>query len=135
MKTLAFALVVACTPVSAVYAQQEELDIRQVIQQQFDAFQVDDFATAFTFASPMIEQMFGTPERFGQMVRDGYPMVHRPAHVEFTDLVERGGRLYQNVLIQDAAGVLHLLEYEMIETSQGWEINGVRFKRPGALGA
>ena len=109
--------------------------IEGVIQNQLNAFQADDFDTAFTYASPMIQGMFGSPERFGQMVRQGYPMVWRPAGVEYTALTERGGRLYQNVLITDQAGQLHLLEYEMIETSDGWEINGVQFKRPGALGA
>ncbi|MEO1312945.1 MAG: DUF4864 domain-containing protein [Pseudomonadota bacterium] len=109
--------------------------IEGVIQNQLNAFQADDFDTAFTYASPMIQGMFGSPERFGQMVRQGYPMVWRPAGVEYTALTERGGRFYQNVLITDQAGQLHLLEYEMIETPDGWEINGVQFKRPGALGA
>ena len=48
---------------------------RQVISDQIAAFQQDDFETAFTYASPMIKGIFGTPERFGQMVREGYPMV------------------------------------------------------------
>ena len=109
--------------------------IEDVIQSQIKAFQADDFATAFTFASPMIQGMFGSPERFGQMVKQGYPMVWRPAEVAYTGLTERAGRLYQNVLITDQTGAVHLLEYEMIETADGWEINGVQFKRPGALGA
>ena len=50
-------------------------DIEKVISNQIDAFLADDFETAFTYASPMIKDIFGTPEKFGQMVRQGYPMV------------------------------------------------------------
>lgn len=116
-------------------AQTADVDIRGVISRQFDAFQADDFVTAFTFASPAIQGLFQTPERFGEMVRRGYPMVWRPAKVDFSGLSERGGRMYQSVLVTDQQGKLHLLEYEMIRTEDGWEINGVQFKQPGALGA
>ena len=117
------------------WTQDRAAQIQTVIQSQFDAFEVDDFATAFTFASPMIQQMFQTPERFGQMVQQGYPMVHRPRSVEFSDVTERGGRMFQDVLVTDRAGTMHLLEYEMLESDDGWEINGVRFKKPVAIGA
>ena len=119
----------------AAAAQDAGAEIRQVIRDQIAAFRADDFETAFTYASPMIERMFGTPERFGQMVRQGYPMVWRPAEVDFAALNERGGRLFQNVLVTDSGGQLHVLEYEMVQTDAGWEINGVRVIRAGALGA
>ncbi|MEM9231047.1 MAG: DUF4864 domain-containing protein [Pseudomonadota bacterium] len=134
MRVLLAAIVSVFMAVQAL-AQSAGDQIQSVIQSQINAFQSDDFETAFTFASPMIQGIFGSSERFGQMVRQGYPMVWRPAGVEYTALTERGGVLYQNVLITDQAGQLHLLEYEMIQTSDGWEINGVQFKRPGALGA
>ena len=38
------------------------------------AFKAVDFAQAFTYA-PNIKGMFGTADRFGMMVRNGYPMV------------------------------------------------------------
>lgn len=116
-------------------AQGADAAIRGVIRQQLDAFAADDFATAFGFASPMIRQMFGTPENFGRMVMSGYPMVWHNSAARFTALESRDGRMYQNVLITDREGALHYLEYEMIQTGDGWEINGVRFKRPGAFGA
>jgi hypothetical protein len=96
------------------------------IQSQLDAFQRDDFATAFTFASPNIKRLFGNPSRFGQMVRNGYPMVWRPAEVQFLDFKDVGGRVSQTVLFRDANGVLVVLEYFMIETDQGWQIDGVQ---------
>lgn len=102
---------------------------RQVISDQIAAFQQDDFETAFTYASPMIKGIFGTPQRFGQMVRDGYPMVWRPSDVEFLEAEQIGKSLVQDVLIRDAEGVLYEVEYEMIQGEDGWKINGVRVKR------
>lgn len=104
-----------------------ETAIEGVIRDQLNALQADDFETAFTFASPAIRQLFGSPENFGAMVRNGYPMVHRPADVRFFDLTEDGTVLRQKVFIRDRAGQAHLLEYEMIATEAGWRINGVRF--------
>ncbi len=100
--------------------------VEDVIRQQTDAFIANDVATAFTYASPAIRTLFGSPEVFGRMVRQGYPMVWRPAELRFLGQEERGGRLLQTVMVTDASGVLHILEYEMIELDGAWRINGVR---------
>ena len=110
-------------------------DPRAVIEAQIEAFQEDDFVSAFDYASDNIRRAFGTPERFGRMVRQGYPMVHRPANLRFLDLVEHGGQTLQRLMIADQAQRLHLLEYEMIETDAGWRINGVRILRGSGTGA
>ena len=104
---------------------------RQVISDQLDAFQQDDFDSAFAHASPMIQGIFGSSERFGQMVRNGYPMVWRPAEVEFLEERDKGDALVQDVLIRGADGVYYELEYEMIPGPGGWKINGVQLKRTG----
>ena len=100
--------------------------IEGVIQGQIDAFLEDDFATAFSYASPSIKGIFGTPDRFGQMVREGYPMVWRPSDVQFGELREVAGRLWQRVIVRDADGRVHALDYNMIPTDDGWQINGVQ---------
>ncbi len=104
----------------------QEAPIRSTIQSQIDAFLRDDFAAAFDYASPTIQMLFGSPENFGRMVQQGYPMVHRPADVKMLDLREVGGRLWQRVLITDQQGRRHVLDYQMIETPEGWQINGVQ---------
>jgi hypothetical protein len=106
--------------------------IREVISDQIEAFQADDFETAFTFASPDIREMFGTSGRFGEMVREGYPMVWHPGEVRFSDLAVRDGRTVQRVLVTDQAGAFHVLEYEMVKGDQGWRIDGVRLLQEGA---
>lgn len=109
-------------------------DIQATIGAQLEAFKADDFATAFSYASPMIQTMFGTSERFGVMVRNGYPMVWRPAEVRYLELKERDGKLYQDVLIRDLEGGRHVLEYQMIRNQAGWRINGVRILRDPGVG-
>jgi len=136
MRSLVLAAALVAGLASAPLSAEEASDaIRGVISGQIDALRADDFATAFTFASPNIKRLFGTSERFGEMVRSGYPMVWRPADVRFSAMQQRGGRTIQNVLVIDQAGAPHLLEYEMIETDAGWQINGVRVRRGGDAGA
>lgn len=107
-------------------ALAQSAEIEAVIGAQIEAFEADDFATAFGFASPAIRRLFGNPENFGAMVRGGYPMVWRPAELRFLELRRAGGTLWQKVLVTDRAGVAHVLEYQMIELESGWKINGVR---------
>ena len=136
MRVLAFAL--AATVLLALPLRAEEPRnpaIEGVIQSQIEAFLADDFETAFTFASPSIQGIFGTPERFGAMVRQGYPMVWRPADVRYLELAEIGGRVWQRVMITDRAGTVHMLGYQMIETGDGWQINGVRILQAPRVGA
>jgi hypothetical protein len=119
----------------AVVAQDARNGITATIQSQIDAFMADDFETAFTFASPAIRGIFGTSERFGSMVQQGYPMVWRPGTVRYLELEERAGGTFQKVLITDTAGVPHVLEYQMIEAPGGWQINGVRILEAPNVGA
>ncbi|MFY0692494.1 MAG: DUF4864 domain-containing protein [Paracoccaceae bacterium] len=109
--------------------------IETTIQSQINAFLDDDFETAFTFASPTIKGMFGSPQRFGQMVRNGYPMVWRPSEVQFLELRKEGPLLLQKVLLRDANGTPHVLEYNMIETENGWQIDGVQILAKPPVGA
>lgn len=135
MRRLALGLIGALLIAASAFAQDTRAGITATIQGQIDAFLADDFDTAFTFASPAIKGIFGTSDRFGSMVRQGYPMVWRPGSVRYLDLEDRAGALYQKVLITDAQGVPHLLEYQMIETAEGWQINGVRVIPAPEVGA
>ena len=104
--------------------------IQTVIENQIAAFKVDNFAVAFSYASRSIQSMFGTAENFGVMVQRGYPMVWRPAEVQFLDLRKLSGDFWQQVLIRDQAGVRHMVLYRMQKGSDGWRINGVQLGKP-----
>jgi hypothetical protein len=135
MRATLLGTVAAILIAGAGMAQDAQSAITATIQNQIDAFLSDDFETAFSFASPNIKQMFGSSERFGSMVRQGYPMVWRPGSVRYLELEEKSGGLYQKVLVTDAQGVPHVLEYQMVETPDGWQINGVRILRAPEVGA
>ena len=119
----------------ALPAAAQDAPIQDTIQRQIEAFQADDFARAFTFASPTIKQMFGTPENFGAMVKQGYPMVYRPADVQMMELREVAGNLWQRVRITDQAGAGWFLDYMMVETAEGWQINAVQILPAPDVGA
>jgi len=112
----------------------DEAGVEAVISDQIAAFQTDDFDAAFEYASPSIRAIFQTPERFGAMVQQGYPMVHRPAGLRFLEQSRQGGMVVQRVMITDAQGRLHMLEYQMLATETGFLINGVRLLPPAGPG-
>jgi hypothetical protein len=120
---------------SAPALEAQQSTITDTIDGQIAAFLAQDVERAFGFASPMIRGMFRTPEVFGQMVRQGYPMVWRPADVRYGTAESAGAVTRQTVIITDQAGAVHLLEYEMIPMEGGWLINGVRLLQAPQVGA
>jgi hypothetical protein len=106
-------------------AAQDSDAIEDVIANQLSAFNDRDVETAWSFASPMIRGLFGNPQNFGMMVEQGYPMVWTNADVQFLELREIAGQFYQQVMVRDAGGQRHVMEYAMVETAAGWLINGV----------
>lgn len=124
LKLVALGVILNGLTLGAVQAQGA--DIQSTIGNQIEAFQADDFETAFDFASPNLQQLFGSSENFRSMVTRGYPMVWKPAEVRYLELAEVGGSFFQKVLIKDQEGIVHILGYRMLETDMGWKINGVQ---------
>lgn len=98
--------------------------IQATIEAQLAAFRANDAYAAFAHASPMIQGLFETPDRFMAMVRTLYPPVWRSRTVEFTALVERDGRLVQKVELTGPDGAPALALYTMIRDAAGWRIDG-----------
>jgi Domain of unknown function (DUF4864) len=106
--------------VFALPATAQDSDaIEDVIANQLSAFNERDIETAWSFASPMIQGLFGNPQNFGMMVEQGYPMVWTNTDVQFLELREIAGQFYQKVMMRDATGQRHVMEYAMIETPAG----------------
>lgn len=116
-------------------ASADQSGIQATITGQMEAFRADDFDRAFSFAAPNIKGMFGDAERFGTMVRNGYPMVWKNANVRYLELRELGGRMWQMVQVEDQQGGFHYLDYLMIETADGWQIGAVQFLPEPGIGA
>ncbi|MBV7410309.1 DUF4864 domain-containing protein [Maritimibacter sp. DP1N21-5] len=108
--------------------------IEAVISNQFDAFLDEDVDKAWTYASPTIQGMFRTPENFGNMVENGYPMVWAPTSTEFLELREEAGGLWQRVQVGDMSGTVHLLDYKMVEIDGSWRIDAVVYLESVGVG-
>lgn len=109
--------------------------IPRVIARQIEAFRRDDADAAFGFAAPGIQQQFGTPDRFLDMVRRTYPAVHRPRTVEFTTLRLDDGAVVQEVELVGPDGALELALYTMERDDAGaWRIAGCTLVPSARLG-
>jgi hypothetical protein len=129
VRLLAFFTLILCLGLPARAESLSESDagaIRGIIGQQLQAFQVDDGNLAFSFASPIIQEKFGNPGTFMEMVRGAYDPVYRPSEVEFRDLVLQGPVPVQDVLFVDRNGKAWLAHYSMTQLDDGsWRISGV----------
>jgi hypothetical protein len=124
---LLVALVIGTVGPAAAANGDDKAAIRNVIESQLDAFQRDDAREAFSYASPTIQEKFGTPTRFMSMVRSGYQAVYRPRAVEFRGLSERRGRLAQRVFFVGPDGRAVIAIYFMEQQDDGtWRIDGVQ---------
>ena len=121
-----FILAIAFWIAAALPAWAESKAIETTIRAQITAFQADDFERAFTYASPIIQQIFRPPDVFGRMVRQGYPMVYRPSEIAFLELATVEGYFWQKVQIRDSQGRYHIMAYQMVQLDGVWRINGVQ---------
>ena len=139
MRALALVIVLLLVPPAAAALDLEDGDraaIREVVAAQLDAFQRDDGSAAFGFASPMIQDLFRTPEGFMAMVRQGYRPVYRPQLVEFVDIVTYRGRPTQRVYLVGPDGRPVMAHYLMERQSDGrWRIDGCILEPLPDLGA
>ena len=62
-------------------------------------------------------------------------MVHRPRNYTFEDLEPVGPYQVQRVLIEDMQGRFYMAEYAMIQTQEGWKIDGVQILPTEDVGA
>jgi Domain of unknown function (DUF4864) len=103
----------------------DEQTFRAMISSQIDAFQHDDGATAYGFASPTIQDLFPTVDRFMTMVRDGYAPVYRPRSVTFGGIADTPSGPQQKVFLTGPDGRNWTAIYTMQRQPDGsWKING-----------
>ena len=106
-------------------------EIRAVIHRQIEAFRRDDAQEAFKLVSPAVQETFGTPERFLDVVRASYSPMVRPTSVEFLGLTLMGEDAVQRVKITDRAGAVWLAYYAMQRQKDGsWRTNGCHLAQP-----
>jgi len=104
------------------------------IQAQLNAFQADDSGRAFSYATPQLRRLFGTPENFMAMVRGGYQPVYRPQSVEFLDARIVDGKIGQAVRFVGPDGQAVIAIYTMEQQPDGsWRIAAVQLIRTGEV--
>ena len=117
-------------------APADRAAIRGVITRQLNAFQRDDAPAAFTFASPGIQEQFGNPDRFMDMVSRAYPAVYRCRSAEFTELLVGDGTVVQQVELVGPSGETQLALYSMERDAAGlWRISGCTLVPSARVGA
>ncbi len=127
-----------CTFLTAAEATEvsdaDRQSFEQIVLDQMAAFQADDGATAWSYASPGIRQRIGTPERFLGMVRNGYAPVYRPRAVTFSDVTDELGGPTQRAHIIGPRGNTWIALYGMERQPDGdWRISGcVLIRSPGS---
>jgi len=125
---LACLVLFSLTPLKALAADSDA--IQSVIAAQLEAFKRDDATRAYSYAAPIIKEIFPTEDVFIDMVRKGYPQVYRPKAYAFGVLEQAGRGLSQSVTITDQDGVnwtaLYTVEKGPDET---WKITGVRIAK------
>ena len=114
----------------------DQAGVRVVIEIQIAAFQRDDGVEAFSYASPTVQDIFGNPENFMRMVRNGYRPVYRPRQVFFQEAVLHQGQLVQALVVTDQDGDVVIALYTMEQQPDGsWRIGGVVLLPTRATGA
>ncbi len=123
--SLALAFLPAAAAADSRVTADDLVEIRAVIHRQIEAFRHDDARGAFALVSPSVQDSFGTPERFLDVVRMAYRAVYRPARVSFLDLMLMSGDVVQPVQITDRAGSLWVAYFSMQRQHDGsWRTNG-----------
>jgi hypothetical protein len=128
----ALVLLAASTPSGALEAA-DRAALRNMVEQQIEAFRRDDADAAYAFASPGLQSLFSTPERFLKMVREGYGPVHRARSYTFGPDRDTLAGPDLSLRIQDGDGVDWDAVYSFERTPEGaWRISGCRLvKAPG----
>ncbi len=126
--------------VNAIAGDSAEIEdaenIRKVIEKQLEALRRDDWIEAFSYAAPMIQEKFGSPEGFRRMILTAYRIVYRPLTIKFKDFKVISGRPSQTVYFVGKNGSSALLVYFMSKQKDGvWRISGVELFRPAEKSA
>ena len=107
-----------------VFADESEM-VRSTISSQIEAFKENNIKKAYRFAAPNIQAQFPTPEVFGMMVKNGYPVIWRPKSFKFTKFQNLGNKFIQRVLFQSYDGGLETYDYILEKYADRWKIAGV----------
>ncbi len=94
------------------------------VRGQLDAFKRNDYAAAYRFAAPEIQEQYA-PTRFREMVEQGYPQIAHSRSAEFGRPTVDGPAVHLPVTVTGEDGVTAHVVYEMRHEPGGWRVAGV----------
>ena len=115
------------------YSQASSIDlsesdmnsIKLVVRSQLDAFAIDDFEKAYSYAAPTIKQIFPSSDIFKNMVISQYQAVYRPKKITFGDVIIFKGNPALNVFLVGPSGNFVTATYVMEKQENDlWLISG-----------
>ncbi|MBO6719742.1 MAG: DUF4864 domain-containing protein [Rhizobiaceae bacterium] len=129
------ALMLASMPASA--GEAEVRAAQSTIEAQIRAFLADENETAYSYASPGIQQAYPTVDQFMAMVKNGYQPVWKPRNFAFGDAMEPSSTtVMQRVLVTGPDGKSYEALYTLEQQDDGtYRITGVSLREAQTLGA
>jgi hypothetical protein len=99
--------------------------IQRVITLQIRAFERNDEAIAFSYATPESRRQFGTPRAFMEMVRVGYSALFKNSSREFLEAATINGTTIQplRLITLDGETIIALYTMER-QPDQEWRVGG-----------
>ncbi|MBI3803200.1 MAG: DUF4864 domain-containing protein [Nitrospirae bacterium] len=99
-------------------------EIQSIIQQQLDAFNLNDYETAYHLASTQVRNQF-SPDQFQERIRTDYPQLTKSLRLTFDQIDLDTGRTHAVARIE-VTGFNHkkiTAEYQLIHEDEGWKID------------
>jgi hypothetical protein len=126
----------ACLFATAVPSAAADIDDAQlVIEDQINAFLMDDAEAAYSHAAPGIRALYPDSGRFFEMVKRGYRPVYRADNFAFGrwKASEDGRTIYQEVLVEGPDRKDWRVLYRLDKQEDGiFKINGVQMAKTDA---
>jgi Domain of unknown function (DUF4864) len=122
-------LILSCTAQAQTAVEKEAM--QQVVEGQLQALAADDGSKAYTFAAPIVQQVFPTVDVFMTMVKKGYRPVYRNSERKFAEISpDSTGRPAVHVLLTAEDGKHWEAVYSMEQQKDGsWKIAGCYLKQ------
>lgn len=130
MRTLVLLVAILIGLATPVRAADDVAAAQSTIRAQGDAISRDDAAAAYSYAAPVIKQVFTQPEIFMFMVRQGYAPLYKPRSFEFGAGRVLDSGVAQVVYITDAEGIAWEALYTLEKEPDGnFKITGCSLKK------
>ena len=116
-------MTLASTASAGPMGKADQRQIRDLISHQLAAFAADDAAKAFSYASPEVQQAFGTADNFMVGVRRDYAVLYRHRSVAFQPAQAAADGVVQRLYLTDEHGQSWVATYLVQRLKyRGWRI-------------